>query len=132
MVPSTSWSPDKIVVLSPSGEVGREIKLAPPQPDYRPYLLYLAGQHLAVGYSKAEKSPHKLQTVYALLDGSTGQPIRLYQPSPELGNSLVCFSSDGFIFYRHQAGDRSRKLSPPATHLTAVMIVRECLTRWSR
>ena len=96
--------PDKIVVLSPSGEVGREIKLAPPQPDYRPYLLYLAGQRLAVGYAKTEKSPHKLQTLYALLDASTGQPIRLYEPSPELGNSLVCFSSDGFIFYRVDHG----------------------------
>jgi hypothetical protein len=92
------------VVLSPSGDVAREIKLVPPQPDYRPYLLYLAGQRLAVGDSKTEKRPHRLQTLYALLDASTGQPIRLYQPSPELGNSLVCFSSDGFTSYRVDHG----------------------------
>ncbi len=96
--------PEKVLVLSPTGDLSREIKLLPPTPEYRPFAIHLDGQRLAVEYSKTEKGPHKLTTLYALLDASTGQQLRLYQPSPELGNSLVCFSSAGFTFYRVEHG----------------------------
>lgn len=89
---------DRVVVLSPAGNVEREMKLTAPEPGYGPDLLYMHGRQLVVGFSHSEGPGKSVKTVYAMLDPSSGEVIRLYEPSPELGNNLVCFSDEGLTF----------------------------------
>jgi hypothetical protein len=57
-----------------------------------------------IGYSKNQEGAHKLVTLYSVLDASTGQQLRVYQPSQETGNGLVCFSGESFTFMRTERG----------------------------
>jgi hypothetical protein len=95
--------PDKVLVLSQAARITRKIKLEPPEPDYRPYQMYLSKGRLEVSYSDARKSP-RLEPLYVLLDVSTGRQLRVYKPASELGNHLLCFSDKGFTFYRTEHG----------------------------
>lgn len=89
---------DKVLVMSPTtGQIIRNIKFRPPEPGFEAHQLYVAGQRIAVGFSKAEDA-HPLTVLYALLDAASGEQLRLYKPGPEIGNNMVCFSNDGFTF----------------------------------
>lgn len=96
---------DKVVLVSQAGKKIREITLDPPEPDFRPYKMYLSGRRLVVAFSKNSPAPAKVVARYALFDTSSGERLRLYQPDPELGNNLLCFSSEGFTFYRVEHGN---------------------------
>jgi hypothetical protein len=92
--------PDKVLVMSQTGKVVRKIALPPPEADFHAYQLYMAKGRLAVAFSKTERQPGPIDTLYALFDASTGERLRVYRPGPETGGNLVCFSDDGFTFYR--------------------------------
>jgi hypothetical protein len=96
--------PDKVSVMSSSFKVIRSIKFNPPEPDYRAYNLYFASGRLLIAFMKPSEQRPFIITRYALLDASTGEQLRLFQPGPETGNSLVCFSNEGFTFYRVEHG----------------------------
>lgn len=91
---------DKVLVISPAGQLIRKIKLRLPEPGFEAHELYVAGQRLVVGFSKKNPDGHTLTMRYALIDGSNGEQLRLYQPGPETGNNMVCFTNDGFTFFR--------------------------------
>jgi hypothetical protein len=95
--------PDRVLVLSQTGRVRKTITLAPPEQGYMASQMYLAGSRLAIGYFKTGPAVQgtKLETLYALIDASSGRQLRAYKPAAELMNSfLVGFSDEGFIFYQ--------------------------------
>ncbi len=95
--------PDSVAVITPAGSISRTMKLTPPEPGYVPDQLYMNRGRLVVGYFSPDISG-KMKARYQLLNPSTGELIRLYQPDAELGSTLVCFSDDGFTFLRPEKG----------------------------
>jgi hypothetical protein len=95
---------DKVLVISQTGQLLRKIKLRLPEPEFEAHALYVAGRRVAVGFSKRNPDGHTLTMRYALIDGSNGEQLRLYQGGPETGNNMVCFSNDGFTFFRVEKG----------------------------
>jgi hypothetical protein len=93
--------PERVVVLSQSGEIVKRFQLHPPDTDFRPYNLYLDGRRLVVAFYKTN-SQGPLVSRFAVLDATTGEQLRMYEPAPELGNNLVCFADNTFTFYRVQ------------------------------
>lgn len=95
---------DKIVVISKSGEIAREILYSRPL-DGAPTRLAVSAGRLAVWLSTPTKTHRRIETNLLLLDRSTGEEIGFYHPSDELGNNPVCFSSEGgFTFMRFIRG----------------------------
>jgi hypothetical protein len=91
---------DKVLVVSPTtGQLIRNIKFRPPEPGFEAHQLYVAGRRIAVGFEKANPGT-PLAVLYALFDTTSGEQLRLYQPGPEIGNNMVCFSNDGFTFFK--------------------------------
>ncbi len=96
---------DKVLVLSQTAERVKEIKFDSTDPDYIPGKMYLSGTRLAVQfYKRPEKTPSKVIPRYAIFDTSSGALLHQYEPAAELGNNLLCYSSDGFTFYRIEQG----------------------------
>jgi hypothetical protein len=94
---------DRVVVLSPGGDVERELQLTPPEPGYRPDLMYMHGGQLIVGFYPLGEAGKPIQGArFELLDASTGEIMRTFEPSPELGMNLVCFSDEGLTFLKFQ------------------------------
>lgn len=90
--------PGRVLALSPSGEVTKTILLSPPNDGYDvPFELRAAGNRLLLAWSKSLAPHHQLETEYELLDGSTGEVLRLYRPT-ENKAMLVCFTGDRLIF----------------------------------
>lgn len=88
--------PDRVLGLSPNGSVARTISLSPPKDGYDdPFDLRAAGSRLLLTWRKSGE--RHLQTEYELLDGSTGEVLRLYRPT-ENKNMLVCFTGNTLIF----------------------------------
>ena len=88
--------PGRVLVLSPSGEVARTISLNPPRDGYdAPFDLRAAGNRLLLTWRKSGE--RRLDTEYELLDGSTGEVLRLYRPT-EKQDMLVCFTDNRLIF----------------------------------
>ncbi len=96
--------PDKVLVVSPNGQIERNIKFRLPEPSYRAYNLYVAGRRLVIGFYRPSEQKPQIIPRYALFDTSSGKQLRLYQPSAELGGSMVCFSDEGFTFFRVEHG----------------------------
>lgn len=100
---------DRVVVLSPAGNVDREMRLSPPGSGYSPELLYMHGRQLVVGFYLSGGTGQPVKNVrFELLDPSRGEVLRTYEAAPELGNNLVCFSDDGLTFMKFE--DRHVKL----------------------
>lgn len=93
---------DRVAVLTPAGTLQREIKLTAPRPGFTPAQLYLHGRQLVVGFAHADGPGKVVTMLFALLDPSTGEVIRLYEPSTELGSGLVCFSDEGLVFMKFE------------------------------
>jgi hypothetical protein len=92
---------DKILVLSGAGDVMRTIPLAPAQKNYHADYFYMNRGRLIVSFYGPDPQSNKPLTMrYALVDPSSGEVIRWYEPDAEVGTALVCFSDDGLIF-RH-------------------------------
>ena len=96
---------DRVVVLSPGGEVERELKLTPPESGYRPDLMYMHGGQLIIGFYLLGGAGKPIQGVrFELLEPSSGEILRTFEGAPELGNNLVCFSDEGLTFMRFEHG----------------------------
>ncbi|MGC2743178.1 MAG: hypothetical protein WA672_08315 [Candidatus Angelobacter sp.] len=94
---------DRIVVLSPAGQVERTIKLTPPEPGYLSDQLYMHRGQLVVGFYHIEDGGRP-KVRYELMNPWTGEIIRIYQAAAELGNNLVCFSDEGLSFMKEEKG----------------------------
>jgi hypothetical protein len=90
---------ENILVLSATGELIRTIPLHSPHKDFDPVNIFAAGPWLLVAFFSVEKQGSAFSAMYELIDRSTGEQLRTYVPDKELGNNLVCFSSEGFTFY---------------------------------
>jgi hypothetical protein len=91
---------NSVLVMSPTGQLIRKIKFRLPELGFEAHQLYVAGRRIVVGFQKANYDAHTLTTLYGLLGATSGEQLRLYQPSPEIGNNMVCFSNDGFTFLK--------------------------------
>jgi len=90
--------PSRVLVFSAGGEVTRTISLSPPKDGYdAPFDLRAAGNRLLLTWSKSPAPRRPLETEYELLDGSTGEVLRLYRPT-ENKDMLVCFTGNSLIF----------------------------------
>ncbi|MBZ5628063.1 MAG: hypothetical protein LAO06_04270 [Acidobacteriia bacterium] len=92
---------DKILVVSPTGEVSRTIPLTPPAPGFRPVLIKVNRRRLAIEFVKPKGDDPlggELDAVFAVLDATTGEVLRVYEPTSEVGPPLACFSDEGFTF----------------------------------
>jgi outer membrane protein assembly factor BamB len=89
--------PGRVLALSPNGEVARTISLSPPKDGYdSPSELRVAGSRLLLTWFK-RGAPHQLvETEYELVDGSTGEVLRLYHPTDNK-EMLVCFTGNSLI-----------------------------------
>lgn len=87
---------DRISVISVVGEILRTIKLQPPE-GFHPRQLFIAGPRLLVSFEK-EDMLKPVVALYALIDRSSGEQLRLFRPDDELGNNVVCFSNEGLTF----------------------------------
>jgi hypothetical protein len=90
---------EKVLIMSPKGQLIRKIKFRLPEPGFEAHQLYVAGRRIVVGFSKKNPDGHSLTVRYALIDATSGEQLRLYQPGPEIGNNMVCFSNEGFTFF---------------------------------
>lgn len=91
-------TPDQIVVTLQSGEIVRRLKLHPPEIGLEPSQISASGGGLLVAFIKPTEF-NDTSTEYELLNPMTGDPLRRFVPTPELGNNLACFSNEGLTFY---------------------------------
>jgi len=93
-------TPDKVLVVSASGQVQKKISFTKPDPTFSAVGVQYSEELLAISFAKAgtAKAPENLFQ-YLVLTASTGEPLGLYEPTPETGNDSICFSRrEGFIF----------------------------------
>ncbi len=93
-------TPDKVLVVSTSGQIQKEISFTKPDPTFSAVGVQYSEGLLAISLTKAgtPKAPESLFQ-YLVLNASTGEPLGLYEPTPETGNDSICFSRrEGFIF----------------------------------
>lgn len=95
-------SGNDVVVLSATGDILKKIHLDPPAKDYRAVNIFTAGGIMAVAFfkppEKGEETGRGFLAMYQTFDRYTGEELKLYKPSPELGNNAVCFTKQGFTF----------------------------------
>lgn len=90
-------SSDKVLVVSPSGQIQRRIPFTKPGPEFSSLSVQYSEGLLAISFAKAEGK--KLEFRYLVINASDGEKFGLYEPSEETGNNNVCFSRhDGFLF----------------------------------
>src|SRR6185437_298090 len=93
-------TPDKVLVVSASGQVQKKISFTKPDPTFSAVGVQYSEGLLAISFTKAgtPKAPESLFQ-YLVLNASTGEPLGLYEPTPETGNDNICFSRrEGFVF----------------------------------
>lgn len=89
---------NKILVISKSGTVDRQIDLNKPKPDIIPMRLDVSGGYAAVELVRPEKGG-VLNSTYLVLDLINRSTVGWYASPPEAGTALVCYTrQDGFIF----------------------------------
>jgi hypothetical protein len=94
---------NRILVISPGGEIQRTILVSAPAGDYSPQKLAISGGILSVEWATVAKN-HKVLPLFRTYS-SDGELLREYVPSPELKNSPLCFSmEDGYTFSGNQNG----------------------------
>jgi hypothetical protein len=95
-------SSDTVTVLSESGEVVRKIPFQKPRPQESATRLDVSAGLLSIGLTYfVDKA---VATEY-LVTTTDGEKVGLYQPSSDLGDSVVCFSADsGFTFLKEGSG----------------------------
>jgi hypothetical protein len=94
---------DVILVISEGGEVVRELMPTKPSREYLIAHIQAAGGRLGVWFLKPE-ARKPTTTRLAVVDPTSGDILRLYQPDDELGNNSVCFTGDAFTFFRVRDG----------------------------
>lgn len=89
---------DKMLVVSSSGEIQRIFPFKKPDPEFVAASLQYSDGLLAISFAKPATKPNLL-FLYLVINASNGDPLGLYEPTDETGNSNVCFSRhDGFLF----------------------------------
>ena len=102
---------DKILVISKTGDVLRELTPEKPSPEYWISHIEAVKGRLAVWFSKSKQDEITTKLPFAdssfptttrleLVDSTNGDVLRLFEPDKELGNNAVCFTGDAFTFYR--------------------------------
>jgi hypothetical protein len=91
---------DRLVVISQSGALVRSMPFKKRDPEAVASHLQLSGGQAAIWFEKARKTgPIELELL--LMDASTGEELRWYSPSQELGNNAICYSrKEGFLFLK--------------------------------
>jgi hypothetical protein len=91
-----SLQQNNVVVRSISGEKIRSLPFETPR-DYQPFDIYVAKGRVAVVFAKHELYK-PMQVRFQLLDSSSGESLRTYEPSQELKGHEACFTGDQFSF----------------------------------
>lgn len=90
---------DKVLVVSPSGEIQRKITFTKPDPDFSAARVQYSEGLIVVSFAKARKT--ELMFQYLVVNASNGDPLGLYAPTEETGSENVCFNRhDGFLFLK--------------------------------
>jgi hypothetical protein len=90
-------TPDRVYVISGSGRIEKKIPFNKPSPEFSAIELRYSEGLLVISFAK--QGEHEAIFQYLVLNASTGEPLGLYAPTEETGNSNVCFSRrDGFLF----------------------------------
>ncbi|MBZ5568165.1 MAG: hypothetical protein LAN64_09995 [Acidobacteriia bacterium] len=96
-------NPKGVSVVSRTGDSIRSFVLATAEPEYMPFNIFYADRRLVITYLKyGGKGP--ATTYYSVVDAASGDELAVYKTSPELGNNLLCYTSEGFAFYRVEHG----------------------------
>jgi hypothetical protein len=91
--------PNEIVVISEFGAVVRRMTFKKSSPEWLAVRIAVSGGLAAVELLKDEGRGKDFGIEFLALDASTGEPIGLYKPEPDLGNNFLCFSrATGFSF----------------------------------
>ena len=91
----------KVLVISPSGKLLREIAFTKPGPEFSAVTLQYSDGWLAISFVRLDKTEALIR--YLVVNASDGSPLGLYQPTEETGNNNVCFSRhEGFVFMRFE------------------------------
>jgi hypothetical protein len=94
----------RILVVSPSGEIVRTIKVASPSGGYAASKIEISGSITSLVFQKVEKS-RRVSLLFRTYDLTTGELLREYVPDPTLGNSVLCFSAnEGYTFFGNEHG----------------------------
>jgi hypothetical protein len=95
---------DGVVVMSQAGTILRRLPIKKPAPEYSATNLVVSGGYLSIWLQKTRDNG-AIAYKFLILDVNTGEPLAVYEPGNELGNTPVCFSrKDGFTFYRVRDG----------------------------
>lgn len=89
----------KVLVISPSGQVQRTIPFSKPGSEFSAVRVQYSGGLLVVSFAKIGSS----ETIYRYLvvNAWDGDPLGLYEPTPETGNTNLCFTrAEGFVFLK--------------------------------
>ncbi len=88
---------DKVYVISASGQIQRKILFGKPDGGFSAMAVQYSEGLLAISFAKQGKT--EALFLYEVLNASTGEPLGLYAPTEETGNSNACFSRrEGFLF----------------------------------
>jgi len=90
---------DKVLVVSPSGQIERKITFTKPDPDFSAVRVQYSEGLVVVSFAKAGKPETIFQ--YLVMNAWNGDILGLFVPTEETGNNNVCFSRhDGFLFLK--------------------------------
>lgn len=103
-------SSEKVTVISETGEVLRHIPFKKPSSDDSATRLDISTGLLSIELSQVVNS--RVTTEYLVIR-TNGETVGVFKPSPELGDSAVCFSADdGYTFFKQGSG-RSLLINAP-------------------
>lgn len=89
----------KVMVISASGQIEKTIPFSKPDADFSAARVQFSEGLLAISFAKIGNP----ETVYRYLvvNAWDGNPVGLYEPTEETGNSELCFTRhDGFVFFK--------------------------------
>jgi hypothetical protein len=97
--------PEKIVVISSSGEIVRTIRFKKPDPRMIGRNIAVRDGFISLEFARTEENSPKLVAKYMLLSSDSGEPRQVFDVSKQLPNTAVCFNaSDGYTFVRFVSG----------------------------
>jgi hypothetical protein len=94
--------PHKVEVVSPIGDIVRELPFSKLEPKAVATQLWIAGNRIALQFLTA-RTDGKFAPTFLVLDSSTAVPVGMYKPSQDLG-FLLCFTGNGFLLDRPRQG----------------------------
>ena len=88
-------------VLSPAGEVVRQLKLNPPDPSFKAGSVKVAGGRVVVEFlQKIPGDPQNRisQFIYSVFDTEKGEKLYDYEPPSGMGGFFACYTPNHFTF----------------------------------